>query len=83
MVALTPAKTATLNDRAEEIGKSIGWDLWSVFEPSPALISFVAGPTRLSVLAALDVDGALDALGHGDQILVSPHRGDPRLGTPA
>jgi hypothetical protein len=89
-MALAPAEIAVLDDRAQAVGKAIGWDLQLVVAPNPEFVGLTAGPAnvvvlgpeRLSDLAAYDVDVTLDALKRGYQIIFRDEDGDPRLGTP-
>lgn len=89
-MALTPDEVAHLDMRAQEVGEKIGWKLRFVVAGNPDFVgvtagpgnTFVVGPSRLSELAAYDVDLTLDALERGDQVIFPDEDGDPRLGTP-
>mgnify|MGYP000902868749 CR=1 FL=1 len=89
-MALTPEEIAALDERARQVGASVGWDLNFVVAPNPEFVGliagpanvFILGPTLLSDLAAYDVDLTLDALERGDQVIFPDEDGDPRLGTP-
>jgi len=90
MEPLTPEEIAALDDRAQAVGKVIGWELRFSVAPNPEFVGliagpehvFVVGPSRLSDLAAYEIDVTLDALERGDKVLFPDEDGDPRLGTP-
>jgi len=89
-MALTPEEIAALDERAQTVGTSVGWDLHFVVAPNPEFVGliaepasvFILGPTLLRELAAYDVDLTLDALERGDQVIFLDEDGDPRLGAP-
>lgn len=89
-MALTPDEIAHLDERAREVGEKIGWHLRFVVAGNPDVVgvtagpqsTFVVGPSRLSELAAYEVDLTLDALERGDKVIFPDEDGDPRLGTP-
>jgi hypothetical protein len=86
-MALEPDDVARLNDRAREVGEKIGWDLEFVVAPNPEYVGliagpdkvFVLGPSKLSELAAYDIELDLDALERGDRVIRSDEDGDPRI----
>ena len=88
-MALNPEEIEILDDRAQKVGKKIGWRLRFVIAPNPEFVGiiagpdniFVVGPSRLADLAAYEVDLTLDELERGDRILFPDDDGDPRLST--
>jgi hypothetical protein len=87
-MGLTEHDIEILDRRASAVGAVIGRDLHFVVAPNPEFVGliagpqriFVVGPSRLSELAAHDIDMTLDALERGDQVIFPDEDGDPRLG---
>jgi len=85
-MALSEEDVQRLDERAQEVGRKIGWDMRFVVAPNPEYVGvvtgpdqvFVMGPSKLSDLAAHDVELDLDALERGDREIL-PEDGDPRL----
>lgn len=88
-MALNDQDIRTLDERAKAVGAALGWELHFVVAPNPDFVGLTAGPegivimgpSRLSDLAAHDVDLTLDALERGDQVIFTDEDGDPRIGT--
>ena len=89
---LTDDDVLTLDRRAREVGRHIGWDLKFVVAGNPEFVGLVAGggadqaepivvigPSRITDLAVHEIDFALDALQRGDRHIVLDEDGDPRL----
>ena len=86
-MALQGDDVQRLDERAHEVGLKIGWPLRFVVAPNPEYVGlvagpdqvFVIGPSKLSDLAAHDIELDLDALERGDRQIARDEDGDPRL----
>jgi len=86
-MALEAEDIRRLDERAQQVGARIGWDLRFRVAPNPEYVGitagpsevFVLGPAKLSDLAAHDIDLDLDALERGERVIRADEDGDPRL----
>ena len=89
---LTDDDVVTLDRRAREVGRHIGWDLQFVVAGNPEFVGLVAGggadqagqivvlgPSRIPDHPDHQIDLALDALQRGDRHIELDEDGDPRL----
>jgi len=86
-VALEPEDVSRLDERARQVGSTIGCQLEFHVAPNPEYVGvtagpdriFIIGPSKLSDLAAHDVDLDLDALERGHRVIIADEDGDPRV----
>jgi len=86
-MALTPQEVADLDARAQQVGEKIGWQLRFFAAPNPEYVTLTAsddqicivGPSKLSDLAAFEIDLILDELENGKRSIQPDEDGDPRL----
>lgn len=86
-MALTPDDVERLDQRAQEVGRTVGHGLRFVVAPNPEYVGvveedsqiFLLGPSKLSDLAAYDIELDLDAIERGDRQILPDEDGDPRL----
>ena len=84
---LSDEDVSRLNLRAIEVGQKIGWDLQFIVAPNPEYVGLcagpdriiIAGPAKLSDMAAHDIELDIDALERGDKQIILDEDGDPYL----
>lgn len=84
---LTDHDIAALNQRAQEVGEHIGWELMFAVAPNSEFVGLCAGPDRIVILGPSrvsdfgvhEIDLALDALQCGERRIIADEDGDPRL----
>ncbi|CAN7247680.1 hypothetical protein [Knoellia sp. LjRoot47] len=94
-MALDPELIVALDERAQQIGMQIGWDLRFITAPNPEYVGvtaaaidrnddsvnhiFVIGPSEISKGAVENIRSTLDHLVSGIRRIVLDEDGDPRL----
>ena len=82
---LEQEEVARLDARAKVVGRQLGWDLSFCVAPNPEYVGlvagsiFISGPSKLSDLAAYDIEMDLDRLESGDLEIIRDEDGDPRM----
>jgi hypothetical protein len=84
---LTNDDVWALDQRAQAVGRHIGWELQFAVTPNPQYVGLLAGPdqivilgpSRISDFAVHEIDLALDRLQRGERRIIADEDGDPRL----